>query len=70
MRPPMAQKLISVVTPCYNEEENVRELSRRIRAVFDELPGYDYEHILIDNASTDSTPKSFASLRARIEGRR
>lgn len=53
----MVQKLISVVTPCYNEEENVRELSSRIRAVFAELPGYDYEHILIDNASTDRTPE-------------
>ncbi len=51
----MVQKLISVVTPCYNEEENVRELSSRIRAVFAELPGYDYEHILIDNASSDAT---------------
>jgi glycosyltransferase involved in cell wall biosynthesis len=53
----MVQKLISVVTPCYNEEENVRELSSRIRAVFAELPDYDYEHILIDNASTDRTPE-------------
>lgn len=51
----MTQKLISVVTPCYNEEENVRELATRIRAVFSRLPGYDYEHILIDNASTDGT---------------
>ncbi len=52
----MAQKLISIVTPCYNEEENVRELSQRIQAVFADLPGYDYEHILIDNASRDRTP--------------
>jgi glycosyltransferase involved in cell wall biosynthesis len=58
----MAQKLISVVTPCYNEEENVRELSRRIRAIFEELPGYDYEHILIDNASGDSTPQILREL--------
>jgi polyisoprenyl-phosphate glycosyltransferase len=55
MGAPMTQKLISVVTPCYNEEENVRELSDRIRAVFATLPGYDFEHILIDNASTDGT---------------
>jgi glycosyltransferase involved in cell wall biosynthesis len=59
---PMAQKLISVVTPCYNEEENVRELSRRIRAVFEDLPGYDFEHILIDNASGDSTPEILREL--------
>ncbi len=46
-------KLISVVTPCHNEEANVRELHARIAAVFAGLPSYDYEHIFIDNASTD-----------------
>ncbi len=52
----MPRKLISVVTPCYNEEENVAELVKQIREVFaHELSGYDYEHILIDNASTDGT---------------
>lgn len=48
-------KLISVVTPCYNEEGNVRELYARIKAVFDKLPQYRYEHIFIDNASKDGT---------------
>lgn len=47
--------LISVVTPCYNEEENVLELYRQIRDIFDTLPGYDYEHIYIDNCSRDRT---------------
>lgn len=60
----MAQKLISVVTPCYNEEENVRELSSRIRAVFEGLPDYDYEHILIDNASTDGTARILREMAA------
>lgn len=48
-------KLISVVTPCYNEEGNVRELAEKIREVFLKLPKYDYEHIFIDNCSTDGT---------------
>lgn len=48
-------KRISIVTPCFNEEANVRELHRRIRAVFAELPDYDYEHIFVDNASQDET---------------
>mgnify|MGYP000867219550 FL=1 len=48
-------KLISIVTPCYNEEANVAELVRRIRDVFSHLRQYRYEHIFIDNASTDST---------------
>lgn len=48
-------KLVSVVTACYNEEENVDELCQRVKAVFDQLPQYQYEHIFIDNASTDRT---------------
>jgi len=46
---------ISIVTGCFNEEDNVAELYRRVRAVLEALPGYDYEHIFIDNASTDRT---------------
>lgn len=49
------KKLISIVTPCYNEGENVEELVRRIRTVMDGFPQYDYEHLLIDNASKDDT---------------
>ena len=48
-------KRISIVTPCYNEEENVAELYRQVKAVFDGLPQYGYEHIFIDNASRDRT---------------
>jgi polyisoprenyl-phosphate glycosyltransferase len=51
----MQKKLISIVTPCYNEEGNVVELHRRMRLVMEGLPQYDYEHIFIDNASTDDT---------------
>ena len=39
-------KLISIVTPCYNEEDNVEELYRRIVNVMAELP-YEYEHICL-----------------------
>ena len=49
-------KLLSVVTGCYNEEENVRELYERVKRVFtEELPEYDFEMILIDNSSKDKT---------------
>ncbi len=48
-------KLISVVTPCYNEQANIRQLHTQIQAVFAKLPGYAYEHICIDNASSDET---------------
>ena len=47
-------KLVSIVTPCFNEEDNIEELHRRIAAVMTKLP-YEYEHICIDNCSTDAT---------------
>ncbi|MDE6105666.1 MAG: glycosyltransferase family 2 protein [Bacteroidales bacterium] len=49
------KKKISIITACYNEEENVAILCERIRAVMQTLPQYDYEHIFIDNASKDRT---------------
>jgi len=54
------RKLISIVTPCYNEEANIDELYQRIVEVMSRLD-YDYEHIFIDNCSTDG---SHAKLRA------
>jgi polyisoprenyl-phosphate glycosyltransferase len=51
-------KLISIVTACYNEEENVERLYKLVRDIMgSELPNYAYEHIFIDNASTDKTVK-------------
>lgn len=49
------KKLISVVTPCFNEENNVSLLSERVSAAFKSLSGYEYEHIFADNASEDNT---------------
>src|SRR3990167_24811 len=48
-------KKISIVTPCYNEEDNVQECYSQIKKILDTLPHYTYEHIFIDNASTDNT---------------
>jgi glycosyltransferase involved in cell wall biosynthesis len=62
-------KFISIVTPCFNEAENIGPLITRIRAVMATL-AYDYEHILIDNASTDGTVdaiRHFAAQDARIK---
>jgi len=49
------QKLISIVTPCFNEEENVQEVYQQVKNVFAQIDGYRYEHIFIDNSSTDKT---------------
>lgn len=51
----MDKKRITIVTPCYNEEDNVYNLYSAVKEVFDNLTQYDYEHIFIDNASTDKT---------------
>ena len=57
-------KKISVVSPAYNESGNVQPLVERVRAVFAGLPQYNYEHIIIDNASTDTTVDELRVLAA------
>lgn len=63
--------LLSIVTGCFNEEENVTELYERICRTFAaELPGYEYEIIFIDNASVDKTVevlKGIASSDKRVK---
>lgn len=56
MRGVMDKKLISVVVPTYNEQENVVPLTDTLVKIFaEELPEYDYEIIFIDNHSKDNT---------------
>jgi len=57
-------KTVSIVIPTYNEEENVIPLSQEIIRVFDELPGYQYEMIFIDNCSDDKTREIIRQLCA------
>jgi glycosyltransferase involved in cell wall biosynthesis len=56
--------LISIVTPCYNEEGNVEELYHAIRDLMAEYPGYEYEHIYSDNASRDRTVEILRRIAA------
>jgi glycosyltransferase involved in cell wall biosynthesis len=51
-----AVKTLSIVTPCFNEEAGIADCYEAVRRVMaDRLPGYAYEHIFIDNASSDRT---------------
>ncbi len=50
-------KKISVVVPCYNEEENVENICIAITNELEKLTNYDYELIFIDNDSKDKTRK-------------
>jgi glycosyltransferase involved in cell wall biosynthesis len=62
-------KTISIVTPCFNEAENVEELYSRIQTTFSGMD-LNYEHIFIDNSSTDGTVnilKEIASKDKRVK---
>jgi dolichol-phosphate mannosyltransferase len=48
-------ELISIMSPCFNEEDNIRELYERICKSVESLIKYDFEFIFIDNASDDKT---------------
>ena len=57
-------KTISIVTPCYNEQDNVEELHRQVRDVMEGIGQYPYEHIFIDNSSRDETVPVLRRLAA------
>ena len=57
-------KTVSIVTPCYNEQENVEELYRQVRDVMASIGRYRYEHIFIDNCSLDETMPILRRLAA------
>lgn len=58
-------KTISIITPCYNEQDNIAACREAVRALFDgPLAGYDHEHIFCDNDSTDQTPALLRALAA------
>jgi glycosyltransferase involved in cell wall biosynthesis len=61
---PAAKPLLTVLTPCYNEEGNVRIVYSRVKAAMATVPNCDYEHLFIDNASTDGTVAILRELAA------
>ncbi len=62
---PIQMKTISVVSSCFNEEGNLKELYDRLRKVFGKLPGYRYEIILADNCSTDRSREILREIAAQ-----
>jgi glycosyltransferase involved in cell wall biosynthesis len=59
------RSLISIVTPCYNEAENVESAYQKVKELFASLGNYRYEHLFIDNASTDGTVEILRRIAAR-----
>ncbi|MGZ5002274.1 MAG: glycosyltransferase family 2 protein [Chthoniobacterales bacterium] len=59
------RRKISVIAGCLNEEQNLQEFVSRVHTAFRALPQYDYEIIIIDNASTDASVEVLRHLAAR-----
>ena len=56
--------LVTVLTPCFNEEANVRAVYAQVRDVMESVPDCEYEHLFIDNASVDRTVEILRELAA------
>ena len=50
-----SKKTVSIMIPCYNEEENIVAITDAVVHQMEQLPQYDYEIVCIDNRSTDNT---------------
>jgi len=61
----MLAKKISIVSGSFNEAGNVEELVDRVAKIMDSLPQYDFEQIVIDNASTDGTQEILQKLASK-----
>jgi len=64
------KKMISIISPCYNEVENIEEIYQRVKTVMSQYPQYEFEYLFIDNASTDGTNlklKMLADLDKRVK---
>lgn len=51
----MQRKRVSIVAPCYNEEDVLPTFLGRVRAVAESLDGYEFEFLLVDDGSQDAT---------------
>lgn len=58
-------KKISIMVPCYNEEENVIPMSEALIRELSGLPEYDYEILFIDNCSLDKTRERIREICAK-----
>lgn len=61
----MKMKKVSIVSGCYNEQDNIIPLYERIIKAMKGFPQYDYEIILIDNCSKDNTPAVLKEIASR-----
>ena len=60
----VSEPYLSLVIPCYNEQENVEELLRRVSGSLEQT-GKPFEVILVDDGSTDKTPELLEAAKAK-----
>ena len=51
----MQTRIISIIAPCYNEEENIQIFYTTIKETFSKINGYDYQLIFADDCSSDGS---------------
>jgi len=56
------KKMITIMMACFNEEENVNELYRRLNDSLNNIPNYDFKLLFIDNSSVDNTVEKLDQL--------
>lgn len=59
------KKLISIISGCYNEEENLPIYFKSIQKLMDSLPQYDFECLIADNCSSDRSPIILEDMAAQ-----
>lgn len=55
-------KTISLLVPCFNEEENVENFYNEVIKIFKQIPNYTFELVFVDDGSKDSTVSEFQKI--------
>lgn len=63
----MGNRSICVIVPCYNEEDVIILFYRQVSEQLENLPGYDYKLLFVDDGSKDSTLEIIEGLAKRNE---
>ncbi|HEX7833410.1 MAG TPA: glycosyltransferase, partial [Thermoanaerobaculia bacterium] len=58
------KKTVTIVSGTFNEEANLRTLHEEVRKVMESIEEVEYEHLIIDNASTDNTAAILREIAA------